>query len=156
MGFTLIEMLVVVALMGIFLAIAAPSFAGLIRANRVQAAADELVGVLQYARGEAVTRGVTVTLTATDANAWNAGFTLSAAGQTLRRIDASGLQSGVTVSSGAAQASFGATGTSGASTSQCFTICSTDQAGQCRFVGLSVTGRITPASTARPQTGECS
>ena len=157
-GFTLIEMLVVVALMGIFVAIAAPSFAGLIRSNRVQAAADELVGVLQYARGEAVTRGVTVTLTATDANAWNAGFTLTAAGQTLplRRIDASGLQSGVTVSSGTAQASFSATGTSGTTTNQCFTICSADQSGQCRFVGLSVTGRITPPSTTRPQTGECS
>lgn len=56
-GFTLIEMLVVVALLGIFLAIAAPSFAGLIRSNKVQAAADELVTVLQYARSEAITRG---------------------------------------------------------------------------------------------------
>lgn len=155
-GFTLIEMLVVVALLGIFLAMAAPNFASLIRSNRVQAAADELAGVLQYARGEAITRGVTVTLTASSATDWNAGFTLSAAGKTLRRIDAGGLQSGVTVSSGAAQASFSATGTSGATTSQCFTLCASDQSGQCRFVGVSATGRITQPSADRPQTGECS
>jgi prepilin-type N-terminal cleavage/methylation domain-containing protein len=154
-GFTLIEMLVVVALLGIFLAIAAPSFAGLIRSNKVQAAADELVTVLQYARSEAITRGVTVTLTADSATTWNAGFNITAAGQILRRIDAGGLQSGITVSSGAAQASFSATGTTGATTSQCFTLCPADQTGQCRFVGVSVTGRITPPSIDRPLTGEC-
>ncbi|WP_454253776.1 GspH/FimT family pseudopilin [Pseudomonas sp. Marseille-Q7302] len=154
-GFTLIEMLVVVALLGIFLAIAAPNFAGLIRSNKVQAAADEMVAVLQYARGEAITRGVTVTLTADSATAWNAGFSITAAGQILRRIDAGGLQSGVTVSAGVAQASFSATGTTGATTSQCFTLCPTDQAGQCRFVGVSVTGRITQPSTDKPQSGEC-
>jgi prepilin-type N-terminal cleavage/methylation domain-containing protein len=154
-GFTLIEMLVVVALLGIFLAIAAPSFAGLIRSNKVQAAADELVTVLQYARSEAITRGVTVTLTADSATTWNAGFNITAAGQILRRIDAGGLQSGITVSSGAAQASFSATGTTGGTTSQCFTLCPADQTGQCRFVGVSVTGRITPPSIDRPLTGEC-
>ena len=154
-GFTLIEMLVVVALMGIFLAIAAPNFASLIRTNRVQAAADELVGILQYARAEAITRGVTVTLTADSENTWNAGFKITAAGQMLRRIDAGGLQSGVTVSSAAAQASFSAIGTSGATTGQCFTLCSVDKVGQCRFVGVSVTGRITQPSTDKPQSGEC-
>lgn len=154
-GFTLIEMLVVVALLGIFLAIAAPSFAGLIRSNKVQAAADELVTVLQYARSEAITRGVTVTLTADSATTWNAGFNITAAGQILRRIDAGGLQSGITVSSGAAHASFSATGATGATINQCFTLCPVDQAGQCRFVGVSVTGRITQPSTDRPVTGEC-
>lgn len=154
-GFTLVEMMVVVALLAIFVAIAAPSFSSLIRSNRVQAAADELFDLLQYARSEAVTRGVTTTLQAGSATSWNGALTVQAGGQTLRSLDANGLQSGVSITADSAQVSFTATGTAGSTANQCFTLCATANSTQCRFIGVSNTGRITPPSTTKPASGEC-
>lgn len=53
-GFTLVELMIIVTLLGIFAAIAVPSFSRLIENNRVQAANNELVSLLQYARAYAV------------------------------------------------------------------------------------------------------
>lgn len=53
-GFTLIELLIIVFLVAILSMIAVPSFNSLINKNRTQAANNELVGLLQYARAYAV------------------------------------------------------------------------------------------------------
>jgi type IV fimbrial biogenesis protein FimT len=62
-GFTLIEALVVVALIAIILAVAAPSFTESIARKRVEGLASELGTDLQYARSEAVARNAAVRLT---------------------------------------------------------------------------------------------
>lgn len=56
-GFTLTELMIVMALVGILIAIAAPGFGALTRSNRVTVAANELTNLLNYARSEALTRG---------------------------------------------------------------------------------------------------
>ncbi len=56
-GFTLIELIVTMAVLSIVLAIAAYSFKDLLFKGRVTSAANELVGALNLARSEAVTRG---------------------------------------------------------------------------------------------------
>lgn len=80
-GFTLIEVLVVIALLGIVTALAAPGFASLVRSNRVQAAAGELQRALYYARSEAMSRGVNVIVTTDpeDANGWTGALKISTA-----------------------------------------------------------------------------
>jgi len=61
-GLTLIELLTVVAVLGIVLAIAAPSFADLMNRRRVQLVATELSTDLAYARSEAGLRNRRVNL----------------------------------------------------------------------------------------------
>jgi prepilin-type N-terminal cleavage/methylation domain len=61
-GFTLVELLVTVAVLAVVLALAVPSFQGVINRNRVTTAANELASALQLARVEAVRRNRAVVL----------------------------------------------------------------------------------------------
>jgi type IV fimbrial biogenesis protein FimT len=67
-GLTLVELLVVIALAGVLIALAAPSMRGLISAKRVQGINTELVTDMQYARSEAArrSRDVRIGFQATD------------------------------------------------------------------------------------------
>ncbi|MCK9238315.1 MAG: GspH/FimT family pseudopilin [Thiopseudomonas sp.] len=53
-GFTLVELMIIVALLAIVATIAVPNFTQFIRNNQVQAKADELTALVQYARSQAV------------------------------------------------------------------------------------------------------
>ena len=71
-GFTLIELMVVVALLAVFAALAIPSFVDFIRKNEVQAKANEITRLMQYARSEAVSTRSSVTITQdTASNKWS-------------------------------------------------------------------------------------
>lgn len=59
-GFTVIELLVGVAVLAILTTLAVPSFHQFILNNRLAAQANEMVGAFQFARSEALKRGLTV------------------------------------------------------------------------------------------------
>ncbi|CDH45104.1 GspH/FimT family pseudopilin [Candidatus Contendibacter odensensis] len=61
-GFTLIELIITVAIVAIVLAIGVPSFQGMIRDNRLATQVNELVTAMNLARSEAIKRGRRVTL----------------------------------------------------------------------------------------------
>ncbi|NWL79231.1 type IV fimbrial biogenesis protein FimT [Pseudomonas taiwanensis] len=72
-GFTLIELMVVVAIVAILGSIGYPSFMTAILNSRISTQTNSLLGILQYARSEAVTtRTLTRVCGSTDAN--NATF----------------------------------------------------------------------------------
>lgn len=76
-GFTLIELMVAVSVVGVLLSLAAPSFSDLVASNRMSSQANEFMGSLQLARSEAVRRSQPVTLRAADDN-YSKGWTVFA------------------------------------------------------------------------------
>lgn len=56
-GFTLIELMMVVAILAIVMSIGVPSFNTMIKNNRLTAASNDIAGALHFARSEAVRRG---------------------------------------------------------------------------------------------------
>ena len=80
-GFTLIEMLVAVLILGVLLLVAAPGFSDLISNNRMVSEVYALRATLSHARSEALARRAPVVVCPTtdglacaDSNAWSAGY----------------------------------------------------------------------------------
>ena len=84
-GFTLLEVMVVVAIVAVLAAIAAPSFTPLIERWRVRQAVEGLQSTLYFARSEAIKRGGNVTIRkepsgtngcnlATGTDSWDCGW----------------------------------------------------------------------------------
>ena len=80
-GFSLIELLVTIAIAAILGGLAAPSFKKMIDANRIQTGASALQGDMMFARTEAVKRGIWVSIcpssdqaTCSTSNVWQNGW----------------------------------------------------------------------------------
>jgi len=70
-GFSLIELLVTVSVVGILAAIAIPNFSSSIQGSKADTEVNDLQRALNYARLEAINRGVTVRIAPTTGTAWN-------------------------------------------------------------------------------------
>jgi len=105
-GFTLIELMMVILLAGVFLTLAMPSFNATLQRYRVSAAAAQIANALQFARAEAIRTRNSITVGQTTSTAdssctpdagtptdWHCGVDVyTAAGvQPLRTISASSL-----------------------------------------------------------------
>lgn len=75
-GFTLIETMVVVAIVAVLAALAGPSFTPIIERWRVRDATESLQSSLYYARSEAIKRGGNIVIKATDGTNWNSGWSV--------------------------------------------------------------------------------
>ena len=73
-GFTLIELMITVAIVAIVASIAFPSFQKLIQDQRTIAQANDLLGSIQVARSEAVKRGRNVTFAPATGTAYSNGW----------------------------------------------------------------------------------
>ncbi|MES2917307.1 MAG: GspH/FimT family pseudopilin [Pseudomonadota bacterium] len=152
-GFTIFEMMIVVAITGIATAFAVPEFQDMMARNRVGAAADEMVNALSAARNTAISRRRDVVMTRTG-TVWESRLDNATTGIKLGRLETQSpviatFWQGATVSNDVTQMTFEPSGlvkkTSGGTESLSLTIRYCDS-GSRRETGKDITvsriGRI--------------
>lgn len=102
-GFTLIELMVVIAVFGILASLAIPSFTSSIQKSKADTEVSDLMRGLNYARLEAIDRGVTIRIRPKDAGSvWTTDLAVydgtGNAANVLR--DVPGMSSGATLTLG--------------------------------------------------------
>jgi type IV fimbrial biogenesis protein FimT len=84
-GFTLVELVIVVFMVGVLATLAGPLFRDFIIQQSIRNAAFELMSDLTFARSEAVKRNVSVTMSKIGSGAWTGGWKIAAGTTTLRQ-----------------------------------------------------------------------
>ena len=93
-GFTIMELMITVAIAAVLLGFGIPSFRGIVANNRLISQTNEFIGVANFARSTSITRNASITFCradsenddecATDEDDWQAWLVLDAAGEVLR------------------------------------------------------------------------
>jgi type IV fimbrial biogenesis protein FimT len=162
-GFTLIELMITLAVMAILLGIAAPSFNNVVLSNKLSSYANNLVASANLARSEAIKRNSAITLCASSngtscaaSGGWEQGWVIKTTSGTQIIQTQPAAASGFKITEGSALLSmdFDPSGV-GTSSAASLKICrATPTSGdQERVVSISATGR---ASVAKTTTGSCS
>lgn len=140
-GFTLMELIVTLAVLAIMTTLAIPSFRTTIMNNRLTTQANEFITDINIARSEAVKQGNTITITSKNGTNWANGWTITDSGGNTLRVH--GAQDGtITLTGSAGTVTYQRTGFISSGTALTFDICD-DRTGE--------TGRrITILSTGRP------
>lgn len=162
-GFTLIELMMAVAIGIILMTMAVPSFQSIVLNNRLATKANELIADLHYARSEAIKQGRTATMCissngtscAGSGTNWAAGWLVwvdtdgngSLASSEIVRVHEA--VSGITLTGSTHQMQYKSTGFSNSTSNVTFTLNASGCTGnQARTVTIIPTGRANVATAA--------
>jgi type IV fimbrial biogenesis protein FimT len=161
-GFTLIELMVTIAVAAILLSIGIPAFNQMTATNRIASETNDLVSALNFARSEAVKRGATVSVCSSNngtgcSGSWSDGWLVFVDADGDAAVDAGDTvvragepkSGGTTWASGGGNITFQASGR--ANNTHTFTLtpsyCKGDMRRQVR---LSLTGQVRTAAQSCP------
>ncbi len=113
-GFTLIELMIVLALIAVMAGIGVPGFQVMLQNSRLTSTTNSLLSALQYARSEAVTQRSAVTVSPLDGADWASGALIMKGASKLRETPPAG--TGVTVTGSAASIIYQPNGSTAAAT----------------------------------------
>lgn len=88
-GFTLVEVLIAVAIAAILMTLAAPSFSNVLQKQRIATTVNDFFAAINLARSEAIQRGARVDLVPADGVDWGKGWTIFVDKNNNQRPDAS-------------------------------------------------------------------
>lgn len=146
-GFTLIELMVILAIFGIVVGFGVPQISRIIQNNRIVSSLNSLSAHLSYARSEAVKRSSNVSVVPQDNQNWllgwqvftdpNADGLLDAGEQQLRIVDNLNIPNNITIGTAGNFVTFNGQGVAAAET---FTLI--DPPNPDRTLTISVTGHV--------------
>lgn len=157
-GFTLVELVISIAVIGILAAIAAPNFQDALLSSRLRANANKLLSSIYLARGEAIKRNTVITLCASSngtscTGSWENGWIILSGTTLISTQNSIPIGFRIIEANGLTSLSFQpmSIGTTQASLKICRLTPSVGS--QERVITVSATGR---ASSSKTTTGNCS
>ncbi len=138
-GFTLLELLVTLLIVGVLLSLGVPSFNTMIQNNRLSTTANDISIALNLARSESIKRGVQINVTQAGGG-WTNGSTVELTDGTDLRVFP-GSSGSITITGSVTQIGYMPTGM--ATTAATFSICDSSRSGETgRRITVNITGRI--------------
>ncbi|SRR5690554_3943025 len=141
-GFTIIELMVAIAVAGVLLSVAVPSFQNIARNNAVRTATNDLIATINLARQQSMSMRSEVSITPATggwSNGWSIEFDQASAGE-----DADyDVNESVTITSTATELAFRARGGMATGAGSTFTIEHASSSTLCRVVSVNFFGKTT-------------
>jgi type IV fimbrial biogenesis protein FimT len=152
-GFTLIEMIVTVALAAILLTMGVPSFSAMLKNNRITTQTNQFVTAMNFARSEAIKRGVSISVVAAndddDNNEWGPGWSVIDNNDNVLRVFPA-LDGDTTLESAADTGIFQYARSGRVSAADTLTMCDDREGETGRSISIAASGRVDTSNTVCP------
>jgi len=147
-GFTLIELIVTLAVIGVLFAMAAPNLQTTIQGNRLSGQYNDMRGDFAFARNLAITRNVAVTISSNGGTNWSNGWAVVLPAGTTARI--SNTANNVVISSTIDSLTYNPDGTANVTAATAIKICDDRTGSYGKQLNINFAGRVNLTSASCP------